>query len=144
MIIFVSALLSWLVSVWGRNRYNRTQLFLPAAFARPRLLSARADLEQAPQGLSGNFPQTQQKVQNLLRQLSDASLETAGSIPPSSPSPFGDSSFRIDDYRRFLVGVDAWLAILESVVENGLRPAWSSSGMLPRYGGSHFHRSGDA
>ncbi len=123
-----SALISWFVAVWMRNRYNRTQLLLPAAFARQRLFRVQAVLEQAPQAVAGKFPQTQYQTQHLLEQLDDAALEDNKYIPPSTPLPIGDPSLRVDDYRHFLAAVDAWLNIIEDVVNSGLRTAWSSIG----------------
>lgn len=136
--ILFGVFLAWVISTWGRSRYNRDQLLLPAALLREKLRGLQGTLAQAPPAIdTTSTSNTRKKITSLLNELTEEKLETANYIPLSFPSPYAGAALRTDDYRQFLQKRDDWVAVLRAIIEDGMAVAWgqlttSSSGDAQR------------
>jgi hypothetical protein len=122
-VIFVSALLTWFITVFARNLFNRDQMLLPVPLLRARLESVQTRVRTHPAG--ANTPAFEATTTRLLGQLDETQLTTLG-LPGKIPSPWSPSpaSNQADAYRNALQGVADWLAVLETVCGDGFAVIW--------------------
>jgi hypothetical protein len=125
LVVFLASLLGWLLTNWARNRYNRSQLLLPAAFAQQRLVTLSSTLENAPTNaqISITAANTLNKIKSLFTALSPDALQAQGYIPPQLPSPAAATPMRLADYQALITSTNQWITALETLVNTGMARA---------------------
>ena len=123
-VFFVSALLTWFVTVFARNLFNRDQMLLPVPRLRARLANVQTQVEDhRPAGV--DTPHFIATITRLLGQLDETQLVALG-LPGKIPSPWTPSppSNQADAYRNALQGIADWLAVLETIYGDGFAVIW--------------------
>jgi hypothetical protein len=123
VVIFLSVLFTWYVTVYARNYVTRSQLLLPATLLRDRFVALQPRLEGDP---TRKITEIINRIEKSLAKLTLAKLEAEG-LPRSLPTPWNDPTDpkQIENYRRVLQELADWSAALEAIIRDGLKPIWS-------------------
>lgn len=106
--------MAFLTTVVVRNRINRDQMLLPAQSLRDSLAVLQQRLKKRPAGLI--TPNTDNKIEELLKTLSDSALETNG-LPAKTVSPWTPAmGTTVSTYQTYLSGISSWVLILSDVM----------------------------
>ena len=118
-VIFVSALLTWFVTIFARNLVNRNQMLLPVSRLLGRLAAVQATVSGNQTGVG--TPNLQVAIARLQNGLSEPQLQQLG-LPPRVPAPWSaaPASIQADAYRNALQNGADWLAVLEVICQRGL------------------------
>ena len=123
VVIFVSAMLTWFISVFARNLVNRDQMLLPVTRLLERLTSVQARLRGHTQG--ADTPGFDATITRLLDELGEPQLTALG-LPGKIPSPWSatPATNQTDAYRNALQAIADWLAVLETICGDGFAVIW--------------------
>jgi hypothetical protein len=122
--ILLGVLLAWLISTWGRSRFNRDQLLLPAVALRARIETLTALLGQAPPGVLQPSSNCYLELTALSAKLTDQTLSERGFIPAIYAAAFPLQTRALEDYRRFLDDIDQRIIVLSWTITSGFVVAW--------------------
>jgi len=130
LVVFIGSLFGWLLSNWAKNRYNRGQLLLPAAFAQQRLAAIKQTLTNAPAAAQTGTTaaNTLTLIDSLIGALTPAALQAQGYIPGEIPSPTPAPPAKIGDYPGLITSTHQWAGALEMLVNAGMQRAWQRLG----------------
>ncbi|MCM2310699.1 MAG: hypothetical protein NDI84_04775 [Steroidobacteraceae bacterium] len=118
--ILASIGLTWLLTVFVRNRANRAQLLLPAAIALRTLSAIRMQVEARVPELPA--PKVLHRLEDIEQQLSLPVLQANG-LPASVPWSGPPAGSTVDAYRKHVQAQNDWLLALSILVREGLQPA---------------------
>lgn len=119
--IAFSIFLTWLLSVFVRNRANRAQLLLPVALTMRTLSTLRGQFDAGERQLPA--PKVALRLADIESQLASPVLAANG-LPPSVPWAGPPAGPNVDAYRKHLQAQNDWLLAMTILVREGLQPAW--------------------
>ncbi len=125
--------LSWLVTVFLRNRALRAETLIPAVELRVAVRKITRGLQDLQGSTTTQLTTAIGQLVRIENDLSDKSLEDNSYIPRGIPNPFKALTDRAADYRAFLTERSREISLLEEV-HAGMRKAfesWSVSAGAP-------------
>lgn len=130
LLILAGVVFAFLAKVWARVRLERDQALIPAARMRSQLDALKETLDQLGPVYKGVPVKIRASIDNLLKELSDATLDSRQFLPPTFPNPFG---FTVDagGYKAYLEARNPKLQSLSILVNEGVvRAAQEDNGSL--------------
>ena len=120
VVIALGVILAWSVTGWGKARFSRDQLLLPAALYQEQFKALQSELEHLPVMIErGSYARTTGLLSQLIGGLSEASLVLAGYVPAIAWAAYAGSAPDPAKYKAFLDGNGQWLAVLRQIVQSG-------------------------
>ena len=122
-LIFLSATLTFVMTVLMRNKINRNQLILPVSSTLNALVNLQN--EYAKGKLNDAAPIIESRIKKTVVGLSMENLLMNG-LPSSIPLWGGStSSVIVDGYRKYVQIASDWTQALSILLHEGLAPAWA-------------------
>lgn len=122
VVIWGGVYIAWLSKVWARARVERDQALIPSIVMRAQLEKLRETIEHLPDQYQKVLVKIPAAIQDLLDQLSVATLDQRQFLPPKFPGPFG---FTVDSagYKSYLEARNPQIQLLALLINNGVMPA---------------------
>jgi hypothetical protein len=123
LVIFLSVLVTWFVTVLVRGWINRKQLLLPVLITRKTLASLSSQFSKGHAVVAAD--NVSRCIAAVVSRLSDVSLTDNG-LPPIIPlTSGGTTAGTVDSYRRYVQAQSDWVQALAILLAEGLEQAWS-------------------
>lgn len=129
-LICVGIYFAWWSKVWARARLERDQALMPVVLMRVQLAANQGLLSQLQPNYRAAAADVDNAIQNLLRELSDLTLDAHHFLPPKFPTPNGYTADAAG-YKAFLEAKNPTIVLLSYLVKEGIvRAAAEDNGSL--------------
>lgn len=121
-LILLGILVSLLVTVLLRHRALRLQALLPATRLRDEVRRLQKEVADAAALAEARLPQTESRLERLLRDLEEDDLEARGYVPGRFAAAVPPAQDVSADYREFLEKTAGEVTVVSLVMVRGIRP----------------------